>query len=148
MSSTCLMFVEKLQPLREFPLWLSGNELSSIHEDPGSTLALLSQLRILHCHELWYSSQRWLRSCVAVAVTQASSYSSDSTPSLGSSICHEYSPKKTKPKKQKYFSLPLVPKNKLSQRSEQMQKPRIIKQDDNGWPSKPFSSSSRAIGNI
>ena len=34
----------------------------------------------------------WLRSGVAVA----SDYSSDSTPSLGTSICHGCSPKKTK----------------------------------------------------
>ena len=31
---------------------------------------------------------------VAVAVVQAGSYSSDSTPSLGTSICHEHGPKK------------------------------------------------------
>ena len=34
----------------------------------------------------------WLRSCVAVALAQAGSYSSDWTPRLGTSIC----PKKTK----------------------------------------------------
>ena len=37
-----------------------------------------------------------LRSCVAVAVVSASSYSSISTPSLGTSICHGYGPKKKK----------------------------------------------------
>ena len=31
-------------------------------------LALLSGLKIRHCPELWYSSQMWLRSDVAVAV--------------------------------------------------------------------------------
>ena len=30
--------------------------------------ALLSGLRIWHCHELWCRSQTWLRSGVAVAV--------------------------------------------------------------------------------
>ena len=40
-----------------------------------------------------------LRSCVAVAVVQAGSNSSDSTPSLGTSICCGYDPKKTKRKK-------------------------------------------------
>ena len=42
-----------------------------------------------------------LRSCVvvAVAVAVAGSCSSDSTPSLGTSICHRCGPKKTKKKK-------------------------------------------------
>ena len=35
---------------------------TSIRED------LLSGLRIWHCHELWCSSQMWLRSGVAVVV--------------------------------------------------------------------------------
>jgi len=37
-----------------------------------------------------------LGSGVAVAVVKASSCSSDSIPSLGTSICHRYGPKKTK----------------------------------------------------
>ena len=41
----------------------------------------------------------WLGSCVAVAVAQGSSCSSDSTPSLGTSICCRCGPKKTKEKK-------------------------------------------------
>ena len=45
------------------------------------------------CHELWCRSQRWIRSGVAVAVAQASSCSSDSTLSLGTTICHECSTK-------------------------------------------------------
>ena len=53
---------------REFPLWLSSNELTSIHEDMGLILASLSGLRIWHCHELWCKSKMWLESCVAVAV--------------------------------------------------------------------------------
>ena len=40
----------------------------------------------------------WLGSGVAVAEVLADSYSSDSTPSLGTSICRECSPKKTKDK--------------------------------------------------
>ena len=40
----------------------------------------------------------WLGSGVAVAVVKAGSYSSDSTPSLGTSICCECGPKKTKNK--------------------------------------------------
>ena len=39
------------------------------------------------------------RLCVAMAV--ASGYSSDFTPSLGNSICHRCSPRKTKDKKKK-----------------------------------------------
>ena len=58
------------------------------------SLALFSGLRILHCHELWCRSQTWFRSGVAVAVV--GSYSSDSTPSLRTSICHECCWKKTK----------------------------------------------------
>ena len=42
-----------------------------------------------------------LRSPVAVAVVEASSYSSDSTPGLGTSICHECGPKNRKKKKRK-----------------------------------------------
>ena len=47
------------------------------------SLALLSGLSIWRCHELWCSSQTWLRSSVAMAVVQASSCSSNSTHSLG-----------------------------------------------------------------
>ena len=51
------------------------------------SLTSLSGLTIQHCHELWYRSQMWLASGVAVAVVWAGGYSSDSTPSLGTSIC-------------------------------------------------------------
>ena len=61
-------------------------------------LASLSGLRICCCHELWWLWAR-LRSCVAVAVVQVSSCRSDSTPILGTSICHECGPKKAKKKK-------------------------------------------------
>ena len=55
----------------EFPLWLSGSQtwLASMRTRVRS-LALLRGLMIWHCHELWYRC------------------SSDSTPSLGTSICH------------------------------------------------------------
>jgi len=45
----------------------------------------------------------WLGShvAVAVAVAVASSYRSDWTPSLGTSICQECGPEKTKKKKEK-----------------------------------------------
>ena len=62
------------------------------------SLALLSGLRIQHCHELWCRSQMWLVSAVVVAVAVACSYSSDLTPSQGTAICHRYGPKKQKKK--------------------------------------------------
>ena len=62
-------------------------------------LAPFSRLGIWCCYELWYRSQTWLGSHVAVAVAVADRYSSDSTPSLGTSICHTYSPKKKQKKK-------------------------------------------------
>ena len=67
--------------------------LTSIHE-PGFG----------HCMEdpalplLWRRLQMMLGSHVAVTVVQASSCSSDVTLSLGTSICHGSSPKKTKKK--------------------------------------------------
>ena len=47
--------------------------------------------------ELWYGSQMWLKSCmaVAVAVAQPSSCSPDSTPCLGPSLCQGCSPQYT-----------------------------------------------------
>ena len=62
------------------------------------SLALLSELRIWHCRELWCRSQTWLGSCVAVAVVQTSRCSSTSTPSLGTSKCHRSGPRKDKMK--------------------------------------------------
>ena len=58
--------------------------------------ASLSRLRIQHGQELWCRSQTQFRSCVAVAVAEAGSYSSDWPPSLGTSICRGCGPKKTK----------------------------------------------------
>ena len=62
------------------------------------SLAWLSRLRIWHCHELWCRPQRWLRSCIAVAVAKAGSCSSDSTPSLGTSNGHAWGLGKKKKK--------------------------------------------------
>ena len=53
---------------------------------------MLSGSGTRHCHELWYKSQTQLGSHIAVA--QASSHSSDSTPSLGTSIYCGCSPKR------------------------------------------------------
>src|SRR5512147_2562521 len=75
------------------------------------SLLLLSGLTIRHCPELWCRLQTRLGSRVAVALAWAGGYSSDSTPSLGTSICRGSSPrnsnnnnnknKKTKKKKTK-----------------------------------------------
>ena len=62
------------------------------------SLALLPGLRIRHCHELWCRSQTQLGSCIAVAVVQAGGYSSDLTPSLGTSICLGFGPREDKKK--------------------------------------------------
>ena len=56
------------------------------------SLASLSGLRIQGCHELWCRVQTQLGAHVAVAVTQASNYTSNSNPSLGTSKCHGCSP--------------------------------------------------------
>ena len=61
-------------------------------------LASLSGSGVLHCRELWCRLQTWLRSHVAEAVAVAGSCSSNSIPSLGTSICRGCSPKKTKKK--------------------------------------------------
>ena len=65
------------------------------------SLALLSVLRIWRCYERWCRSQTQLRPGVAVAVVSAGSYSSDWTPSLGTSICQECGPKIKGKKKKK-----------------------------------------------
>ena len=89
-----------LDHLREFPLWLSGLRTWLVFTRmlfdpwPGS----------VGCLKLQCSSQIRLESCIAVAVAQAGSCSSDSTSSLGTSICHGCSPKrepKNKKKKKK-----------------------------------------------
>ena len=65
------------------------------------SLALPGGLRIRRCRELWCRFQTPLGSHIAVAVAQACGYSSDQTPSLGTSICHGCSPRKDKKKKKK-----------------------------------------------
>ena len=64
-------------------------------------LASLSELRIRCCREVWCRLQMWLGSCIAMAVVQARSHSSNWTPSQGTSKCHRCSPKKTKNKNKK-----------------------------------------------
>ena len=59
--------------------------LTRNHKVVGLIPGLLSGLWISCCHELWYRMKMQLRSCIAVAM--ASGCSSNSTPSLGTSIC-------------------------------------------------------------
>ena len=54
-------------------------------------LASLPGLKIQHCHKLQCRSQMWFGSLVAVAMAQADSCSSNSTPSPGTSICRRCS---------------------------------------------------------
>ena len=65
------------------------------------SLSLLCGLRIQHCSELWWRLQAQLGSGFAVAVTQASNYSSVSTSSLRTPICRRCSPRKQKKKRKK-----------------------------------------------
>ena len=67
------------------------------------SLALFSGLRIRHCRELRCRSQTRLGSGVDVAVAQASSYSSNQTSSLGTSICCRCGTKKRQKKDQKIY---------------------------------------------
>ena len=84
------------------PLWLSRLRiwLVSIRMQVQS-LDLLSWLRIQCSCELWHSLQTHLGSGIAVAVALASSWSSNLTPSLETSIWHKCGPKKAKRKKKK-----------------------------------------------
>ena len=75
------------------------------------SLALLSELRIWHCCELRCSLQGWLGCGVATTVAVAGNCSSDSTPSLGISICYGCSPKKKKKKKAQMSFLSFLPCN-------------------------------------
>ena len=58
------------------------------------SLASLPGLRIWHCSELQCRLQTPPRSCIAVVVVQAGSYSSDLIPSPETSICHRSSSEK------------------------------------------------------
>ena len=77
---------------------------TSTHEDVGSWV--LSGSGIWRCRELQCRSQTWLRPHVAVAVVQASSSSSNSTPNLRTSICLGCSSEKQKKKKKKKEEVP------------------------------------------
>ena len=62
------------------------------------SLASLRGLGIQCRLEMWCRSQMQLGSCVALAVVEAGSYSSDLTPRLGTSISCRCGPKKEKNK--------------------------------------------------
>ena len=66
----------------------------------AQSLALLSGLRIQHCHELQCRPPRPPQSGIAEAVVWAGSCSSDLTPSLGTSMCCTYCLKKLEKTKQ------------------------------------------------
>ena len=66
------------------------------------SLALLSELTIWCCSELWCRLQTPLGSHVAMALAVAGSCSSDLIPSLGTCICHRCGPKKQKIKNKKW----------------------------------------------
>ena len=81
----------------EFPLWLSGNESDwypwgcRFNPWPRS-VGQVSGFAVY----VWCTLKSWLGSGVAMAQVLAGNYSSDSTPSLGTSICHGCGPKETK----------------------------------------------------
>ena len=61
------------------------------------SLALLKWVKDLALRELWCRSQTWLGSCTVVpAVSKAGRYGSNSTPTLGTSICCGYGSRKKK----------------------------------------------------
>ena len=109
----CASLLSHLPPLteesprklcRSFDFWSSrggtvGTNPTIIHEDTSLIPALAQGSRIQHCPERWCRSQTRLGSGIPMAV--ASDYCSNSTPSLGTSICCGCSPKKTKERKKK-----------------------------------------------
>ena len=81
----------------EFPSWLSGYQIRlATMRTWAQSLALMSGLRIRRYHKRWCRWQMRLGAHDAVATAWAGGYSSDSTPSLGASICGGRGPKKTK----------------------------------------------------
>ena len=95
-----VMLKHQIEGFEESPCGLVLMKLISIQEDVGSIPCLTQWLRIPHCGELWCRLQMKLGSCIALAVAQAGSYSSDLTPSLGTSTCCGFGPQNKKKKSQ------------------------------------------------
>ena len=73
--------------------------LTSIHKDLVLIPGLTQCVKNLALPQAAAQSQIWPGSGIAEAVVQASRCSSDSTPSLGTSMCHRCGPKKKKEKR-------------------------------------------------
>ena len=107
-TTPCLRLTILVNMKRSSYRGAAETNLTRIHEVGGSIPGLAQWLRLWCCHELWCRSQTRLRSGIAVAVVQASSYISTQTPSLETTICHRSGPKKTKQtnKTRKLYSVP------------------------------------------
>ena len=69
---------------------------TTLHEDAGEIPGLTQRVRDQAMLQLWRRLAMWLSFAIAVSVAQAGSCGSNSTPSLGTSICHRCGPIKNK----------------------------------------------------
>lgn len=97
--SYCCVFLFLENHFLEFPLWCNRKWIQLVPmRTQVQSLASVSESGIRCCCELQCRSQTQLGYCVAIAMTKASRCRSNSTPSLGTSICHNCGPKKQKTK--------------------------------------------------